>query len=77
MSEHDHETVIELEKRFLSSIHEIPRLSTEREMRECFLQLALDLQLRVQPSGREWALVLTKLEEAMHWALEGVARHDG
>jgi hypothetical protein len=42
-------------------------------LREEFLELAV-LVDKLVPAGREQAVVLTKLEEAMFWANAGIAR---
>jgi hypothetical protein len=44
------------------------------EVRDRCYALALTL-VNVVPAGRELALVLTKIEEAMMWANAGIARH--
>jgi hypothetical protein len=52
-----------------------PEKRTEREdfLHDHFRQLAGSVCQQVPP-GRERALVLTKLEEALMWALTGIAR---
>jgi hypothetical protein len=46
-----------------------------QEARSLVIDLALALADRV-PEGREWALVLTHLEEALYWANAGIARNN-
>lgn len=46
------------------------------KVREILLEVAVSLTVLV-PAGREQAVVLTKIEEAMFWANAGIARnHD-
>lgn len=43
------------------------------EARAACLRLAQELG-NIVPEGREWSVVLTKIEEAMFWANAGIAR---
>lgn len=49
------------------------RAQAHERTRAIFLQTACELAA-VVPAGREQALMLTKLEEAMFWANAGIAR---
>jgi hypothetical protein len=49
------------------------RIEQHGHARQLICELALELD-EVLPEGREKALVLTKLEEALFWANAGIAR---
>lgn len=66
----------EMENRFM---HHRPKdeqtVQAHETVRLVLMRTAYQLEHAGVPAGREWALVLTKLEEVMFWANAGIARH--
>ena len=63
----------DLENRFTHHAPNAERIRNHEGIREGALLFA-KLVLACVPAGREQALALTKLEEAMFWANAGIAR---
>jgi len=67
-------TVEDLENRFIYHKPDEEKAKKHEEVRSSLLELALKLE-EALPTGREKALVMTKLEEAMFWANAAIARN--
>lgn len=65
----------DLDNRFESHLANDHKQNSMAEMRSAIRYVAL-VTLRVVPPGREQALALTKLEEAMFWSNAGIARKE-
>lgn len=66
----------EIEARFRKYPGEAEQAEVEAVVCRLMADVTQKLSLLV-PGGREKALMLTQLEDAMHWAHKGIGRHWG
>lgn len=64
----------DLDNRFNYHKPDAAKVTLHEDVRNAARALAKDIDLLV-PDGREKALALTKIEEAMFWANAGIARN--